>query len=35
MRFGGPGNAMLVKSLANVLSIHLIRQITRAERLPA
>ena len=35
MRFGGPGNAMLVKSLANVLSIHLIRQITMAERLPA
>jgi len=35
MRFGGPGNAMLVKSLANVLSIHLIRKITRAERLPA
>ena len=35
MRFGGQGKAILVKSLANVLSIHLIRQITMAERLPA
>jgi AraC family transcriptional regulator len=35
MRFGGQGKAILVKSLANVLSIHLIRQITKAQRLPA
>jgi AraC family transcriptional regulator len=35
MRFGGQGKAILVKSLANVLSIHLIRQITRAQQLPA
>jgi AraC family transcriptional regulator len=35
MRFGGLGKAILVKSLANVLSIHLIRQISRARRLPA
>ena len=35
MRFGGLGKAVLVKSLANALSIHLIRQITRAQRLPA
>jgi AraC family transcriptional regulator len=35
LRFGGQGKAILVKSLANVLSIHLIRQITRAQRLPA
>ena len=34
MRFGGQGKAILVKSLANVLSIHLIRQITRAQRPP-
>jgi hypothetical protein len=35
MRFGGLGKATLVKALANVLSIHLIRQITRAQRLLA
>src|ERR1700757_1292413 len=34
MRFGGQGKAILVKSLANILSIHLIRQITRAQRPP-
>ena len=34
LRFGGQGKAILVKSLANVLSIHLIRQITRAQRPP-
>ena len=35
LRSGGLGKPILVASLANVLSIHLIRHITGAQRLPA
>ena len=35
LRSGGLGKPILVESLANVLSIHLIRHITGAQRLPA